>query len=96
MTAYIGLVAVATIVYMTVPAALAPVWAVIGLAGVAAMLIGTHLHRPAHRWPWWVLAAGLLAFIAGDTSYNVVEAYFDASNPFPSAADACYLACYAL
>ncbi|MFE0257048.1 aminotransferase class I/II-fold pyridoxal phosphate-dependent enzyme [Streptomyces sp. NPDC059010] len=96
MTAYIALVAVATVVYMTVPAALAPVWAVIGLSGVAAMLIGTHLHRPAHRWPWWVLAAGLLAFIAGDTYYNVMEAYFDASNPFPSPADACYLACYAL
>ncbi|MDC0769863.1 aminotransferase class I/II-fold pyridoxal phosphate-dependent enzyme [Streptomyces sp. HD] len=96
MIAYIALVAVATIVYMTVPAALAPVWAVIGLGGVAAMLIGTHLHRPVHRWPWWVLAAGLLAFIAGDTYYNVMEAYFDASNPFPSPADACYLACYAL
>ncbi|MFI7413330.1 aminotransferase class I/II-fold pyridoxal phosphate-dependent enzyme [Streptomyces sp. NPDC049627] len=94
MAAYITLVALATIVYMTVPAVLAPTWAVIGLAGVAAVLTGTSVHRPAHRWPWWFLAAGLLSFIAGDTYYNVVEEYFDASNPFPSPADALYLACY--
>ncbi|MCL7425609.1 aminotransferase class I/II-fold pyridoxal phosphate-dependent enzyme [Streptomyces sp. YS415] len=96
MAALLTLVAVATVVYLTVPAALTPLWAVIGLMGVAAVLIGVHLHRPAHRWPWWALAAGLLTFIAGDTYYNAMEAYFDASNPFPSPADACYLATYPL
>ncbi|WP_374195839.1 aminotransferase class I/II-fold pyridoxal phosphate-dependent enzyme [Streptomyces sp. ISL-24] len=96
MTAYITLVALATIVYMTVPAARTPVWAVIGLAGVAAVPAGTHLYRPAHRWPWWFLAAGLFTFVAGDTYYNVMEEYFAASNPFPSPADACYLTTYPL
>ncbi|MFD0313099.1 aminotransferase class I/II-fold pyridoxal phosphate-dependent enzyme [Streptomyces flavalbus] len=94
--AYLALVAVATAVYMTVPAARTPVWAAIGVAGAAAVLTGTRLHRPAHAWPWWLLAAGLLTFIAGDTYYNVLEEYFDASNPFPSLADACYLATYPL
>ncbi|MEV0173665.1 aminotransferase class I/II-fold pyridoxal phosphate-dependent enzyme [Streptomyces sp. NPDC050803] len=94
--ALLTLVAVATVVYLTVPAARTPVWAVIGLLGVAAVLAGTRLHRPAHRWPWWVLAAGLLTFVAGDTYYNVMEEYFHASNPFPSPADACYLATYPL
>ncbi|WP_328869167.1 aminotransferase class I/II-fold pyridoxal phosphate-dependent enzyme [Streptomyces sp. NBC_00287] len=94
--ALLTLIAVATAVYLTVPAALTPVWAVIGLLGVAAVLTGTELHRPAHRWPWWVLAGGLLTFIVGDTYYNVMENYFDASNPFPSPADACYLATYPL
>ncbi|QWB27835.1 MULTISPECIES: aminotransferase class I/II-fold pyridoxal phosphate-dependent enzyme [Streptomyces] len=95
-TAYIALVAVATLVYLTVPAARPALWAAIGLAGVTAVLTGTRLHRPAHRWPWWALAGGLLTFIAGDTYYNVMEEYFDASNPFPSPADACYLATYPL
>ena len=71
-------------------------WALIGLSGVVAMLVGTHVNRPAHRWPWWVLAAALFSFIAGDTYYNVVETYFHVENPFPSPADACYLVTYPL
>ncbi|MFF3615423.1 aminotransferase class I/II-fold pyridoxal phosphate-dependent enzyme [Streptomyces sp. NPDC002580] len=81
---------------MTVPATRPPLWALIGLGGVTAVLTGVHVHRPAHRWPWWLLAAGLLAFAAGDTSYNVMEAYFAFDNPFPSPADACYLVVYPL
>ncbi|MDT9699209.1 aminotransferase class I/II-fold pyridoxal phosphate-dependent enzyme [Streptomyces sp. P17] len=94
--ALVTLVAVATVVYLAVPVARTPLWAVIGLLGVAAILTGAELHRPAHRWPWWALAAGLLTFVTGDTYYNVMEDYFDASNPFPSPADACYLATYPL
>ena len=96
MTVYLTVVAVVTVVYMTVPVMVPVMWAVMGLAGVAAILIGTHLYRPAHQWPWWVLAAGLLVFIAGDTYYFVMEQYLGASNPFPSPADACYLAMYPL
>ncbi|MGW6472246.1 aminotransferase class I/II-fold pyridoxal phosphate-dependent enzyme [Streptomyces nigra] len=96
MIAYGSLVVAATAVYMTVPDALTPVWALIGLSGVVAMLVGTHMNRPAHRWPWWVLAAALFSFIAGDTYYNVVETYFHVENPFPSPADACYLVTYPL
>ncbi|CAL9353742.1 aminotransferase class I/II-fold pyridoxal phosphate-dependent enzyme [Streptomyces sp. enrichment culture] len=94
--AYIVLVAGVSVVYMTVPVVAPVMWAVMGLAGVIAILIGTHIHRPAHRWPWWVLAAGLLTFIAGDTYYFVMEEYLGVSNPFPSPADACYLAMYPL
>ncbi|MDQ1013891.1 aminotransferase class I/II-fold pyridoxal phosphate-dependent enzyme [Streptomyces afghaniensis] len=96
MAAQIALVTVATIVYMTVPAAGPALWAVIGLAGVLAVVTGIRVHRPAHQWPWWFLAGGLLTFITGDTYYNVMEEYFHASNPFPSPADACYLATYPL
>ncbi|MGI5452009.1 aminotransferase class I/II-fold pyridoxal phosphate-dependent enzyme [Streptomyces sp. CA-249302] len=96
MAAHGMLVAVATVVYLTVPGARAPVWAVIGLSGAAAVVAGVQVNRPAHRWPWWVLAAGLVTFVAGDTYYNVVEQYFDASNPFPSPSDALYLANYVL
>lgn len=96
MAAHVALVATATVVYLTVPAARAPLWAVIGLAGAVAVLTGVRLHRPAHRWPWWVLAAGLVTFVSGDTYDNVMEAYFHASTPFPSPADACYLVAYPL
>ncbi|QUW88855.1 putative signaling protein [Streptomyces sp. V17-9] len=96
MAAQVTFLALATAVYMTVPAARAPVWAVIGLAGAGAIVTGTRIHRPARRWPWWVLAAGLVAFVAGDTYYNVLEQYYQAANPFPSPADACYLVTYPL
>ncbi|MGV9452599.1 hypothetical protein [Streptomyces sp. NPDC003635] len=94
--ALVTLVGLATAVYLTVPAALTPVWAVIGLSGVAAVLIGVEAHRTAPRQPWWAPTAGLLTFIAGVTYYNAMEEYFDASNPFPSPTDACYLATYPL
>ncbi|MEU4167959.1 aminotransferase class I/II-fold pyridoxal phosphate-dependent enzyme [Streptomyces sp. NPDC026665] len=81
---------------MAVPATRTPLWAVIGLGGVAAMITGILVNRPGHRWPWVLLAAGLLAFAAGDSSYNVMESYFHFNNPFPSVADACYLAVYPL
>ncbi|MFE2301272.1 aminotransferase class I/II-fold pyridoxal phosphate-dependent enzyme [Streptomyces sp. NPDC059445] len=81
---------------MAVPATRTPLWAVIGLGGVAAMITGIRVNRPPHRWPWLLLAGGLLAFSAGDTSYNVMESYFHFNNPFPSPADACYLAVYPL
>jgi len=58
MAAHVALVVVATVVYMTVPATRTPLWAVIGLAGAAALVTGVRLHRPAHRRPWWVPAAG--------------------------------------
>ncbi|MFJ4974446.1 putative bifunctional diguanylate cyclase/phosphodiesterase [Streptomyces coeruleorubidus] len=89
-------VGVLTVLYMSVPSLRTPLWALIGLAGVAAVVVGVRVHRPAHRRPWLVLAAGLLVFVAGDTYYNAQEAYFSASNPFPSPADACYLLGYLL
>ncbi|MGE6734339.1 aminotransferase class I/II-fold pyridoxal phosphate-dependent enzyme, partial [Streptomyces sp. NPDC059900] len=96
MAAYVAVIAALTAVYMTIPGLRAPLWALIGLGGVAAIVVGVRVHRPAHRWPWWVLAAGLFSFAAGDTYYNVVEEYFQAENPFPSPADAFYLAVYPL
>ncbi|MEU3841089.1 EAL domain-containing protein [Streptomyces sp. NPDC028635] len=96
MAALIVTVGAATGVYMTDASLRTPAWAVIGLSGAAALLVGARLYRPAHRWPWYALAAGLVAFTAGDTAYNVQEAYFHASNPFPSPADGFYLAMYPL
>ncbi|WP_327319415.1 putative bifunctional diguanylate cyclase/phosphodiesterase [Streptomyces sp. NBC_01235] len=96
MAAYVALVGVFTSLYMTFPELRSPLWAVIGLGGGVAVATGVHVHRPAHRRPWWMLAAGLLAFAAGDAFYHVRETYFHASQSFPSPSDACYLAVYPL
>ncbi|MEU9113783.1 aminotransferase class I/II-fold pyridoxal phosphate-dependent enzyme [Streptomyces sp. NPDC048483] len=96
MTGYAYLVALLTLLYLGIPDARTPVWAAIGLLGVAAILTGVRIHRPAHRWPWWALAAGLFTFAAGDTVYNVLASYLGVVHPFPSLADACYLLTYPL
>ncbi|MET7691750.1 EAL domain-containing protein [Streptomyces sp. NPDC005483] len=96
MVVYVTSAAGATTLYMTIPSVRTPMWALISLAGAAAILTGVHVNRPAHRWPWLMLAAGLLAFAAGDTYDNVQGQYFRASGPFPSPVDACHLAGYAL
>ncbi|HYN94232.1 MAG TPA: EAL domain-containing protein [Pilimelia sp.] len=67
------------------------VWVAIGLTSVAAVLLGIRRNRPGARAPWFVLAAALFVFTAGDTSYNVLTTVLEQENPFPSVADALYL-----
>uniref|UniRef100_UPI000AF23662 putative bifunctional diguanylate cyclase/phosphodiesterase n=1 Tax=Streptomyces aureus TaxID=193461 RepID=UPI000AF23662 len=93
---YLVIVAVLTAAYLQFPARHTVLWALIGLGGVAAILVGVHVHKPSRRWPWLVLAAANLAFVGGDTAYNALEAFFGQTRPFPSIADALYLATYPL
>jgi len=96
MVVYTAFVLCVTALYLAFADLRTPLWAVIGLSGFAAVLTGVHLHRPAHRWPWWFLACGLLSFAVGDTVYNVMEEYLDIAAPFPSVADVAYLLTYPL
>ncbi|MGI5404065.1 aminotransferase class I/II-fold pyridoxal phosphate-dependent enzyme [Streptomyces sp. CA-135486] len=96
MAGYVVLVIPPTVVYLTMPSRHDVTWAVIGLASVCAILLGIRMHRPAHRWPWLVLAAANFTFTAGDTTYNILNTFFDQQNPFPSLADVFYLATYPL
>ncbi|WP_223830888.1 aminotransferase class I/II-fold pyridoxal phosphate-dependent enzyme [Streptomyces venezuelae] len=93
---YLLVVAGLTVAYLQVPARHTVLWALIGLGGVGAILVGVHLHKPSRRWPWLVLAAANLAFVGGDTAYNALEAFFGQTRPFPSVADALYLVTYPL
>ncbi|MEU9292278.1 aminotransferase class I/II-fold pyridoxal phosphate-dependent enzyme [Streptomyces sp. NPDC048266] len=93
---YILTVTLLTVAYLKFPARHTVLWALIGLSGVVAILVGVHLHRPSRRWPWLVLAAANLAFVGGDTAYNALEAFFGQTRPFPSVADALYLITYPL
>ncbi|WP_370409878.1 aminotransferase class I/II-fold pyridoxal phosphate-dependent enzyme [Streptomyces fradiae] len=95
-TLYVLFVAGVTVAYLQVPSRHTVLWALIGLSGVAAILTGIHLHKPARRWPWLVLAAANFTFVSGDTAYNVLEGFFHQNRPFPSVADAFYLVTYPL
>jgi diguanylate cyclase (GGDEF)-like protein len=66
--------------------------AAIALAGVAGLLVGVWLHRPRRRGLWWMFAAGLFCIAAGDFVYALYERVLHDAAPFPSLADALYLA----
>jgi diguanylate cyclase (GGDEF)-like protein/PAS domain S-box-containing protein len=70
-------------------------WGLIGLSGVIAILAGLLLNRPAHKVPWFLLAAGLASFTAGQLSF-LVAARVGVVLPFPSFADVLYLSEYPL
>jgi len=63
---------------------------------VIATVIGVRRHRPRQPVAWYLLAAALLCFTAGDTSYNVLTQVLQQEDPFPSVADLFYLLTYLL
>jgi diguanylate cyclase (GGDEF)-like protein len=71
------------------------VYLAVGLGCVAAIVMGVRRHRPAVRAPWYLLAAGLAAWVLGDTIYSWNEDVRHVS-PFPSSADVAYLLAYPL
>jgi len=73
----------------------AAAWGLIGVTGVAAMAVGVIINRPSARTPWLLLAAALASFTAGQASFLVAELR-GIQLPFPSYADALYLATYPL
>jgi signal transduction histidine kinase len=66
---------------------------VIACVAVAAMAVGLWRRRPAPLLPWLLLLAGVACFVGGDLMWTWYEevAHVD---PFPSPADAVYLAGY--
>ena len=70
-------------------------WALISLSGVAAVVAGVVLNRPARKAPWILLAAALTCFAAGQLSF-LIAAKHQVALPFPSFADVLYLSCYPL
>ncbi|AEV84157.1 Cellulose synthesis regulatory protein [Actinoplanes sp. SE50] len=65
----------------------------LGVSAVVATAVGVARHRPATRWPWYVMAAGWLFFAAGDVIYWVQSSVLG-RDVFPSVADVFYLGSY--
>jgi diguanylate cyclase (GGDEF)-like protein/PAS domain S-box-containing protein len=71
-----------------------PAWALLGLCAVVAIVTGVRLHRPHVPNAWRFLAAGVLLFIAGDTTYKFWHQIIGGQIPFPSFIDVIYISVY--
>jgi diguanylate cyclase (GGDEF)-like protein/PAS domain S-box-containing protein len=71
-----------------------PVFNLISASSVCAILVGVRLNRPEQRLPWFLFAAGMTFFTAGDVITYNYERFFHTSLPFPSVGDVMYLAVY--
>ena len=81
-------------IYFAFPAggtAQSTIYELIGGTGVLAIVYAVRLHRPEHRLPWLLFAAGNALFVTGD-----VISVFLVDPPVPSPADVFYLAGYPL
>jgi signal transduction histidine kinase len=65
----------------------------VSASAAVAIVAGIVRHRPAARAAWWLLAAGQGLFVLGDVLFSVNELILHIE-PFPSLADALYLAGY--
>ena len=91
---YLIIASTLTCLYYLFPAYHSPLWTCLGLSAVAATVVGVRRNRPRKPLAWYLLAAALFTFIAGDTSYNVLTQVMHQDNPFPSVADLFYLLTY--
>lgn len=64
----------------------------IGVYAVVGMLVGIRRNRPRRARPWYLLTAGLAAWVAGDALWAVMNQL--GVDPFPSVADIAYLTAY--
>ena len=67
------------------------IWGSIGVSGAAAIVVGVVRNRPRRKAPWLLLALALLAFTAGDVTYDILTEVLGQEDPFPSVADLFYL-----
>jgi diguanylate cyclase (GGDEF)-like protein/PAS domain S-box-containing protein len=71
-----------------------PLFNLLGLAPVVAILVGVRVHRPAVRAPWWCFAAGMALFWLGDLYTYSYPKLSGGEVPFPSLGDAAYIGVY--
>jgi diguanylate cyclase (GGDEF)-like protein/PAS domain S-box-containing protein len=71
-------------------------WSVLGLSGTVAILVGVRRNRPRRVSPWYLLAASLFMFVAGDATMDFLVEVLGQEDPFPSIADVMYLTMYVL
>ena len=86
------------VTYFLLPDSLlrAVVYCSLGLGMVVAVVVGTRLYWPSRPLAWYLIAAGQLSFTVGDAINYTYQWVLEVEPPYPSVADAFYLACYAL
>jgi signal transduction histidine kinase len=86
------------VTYFLLPDSLlrAVVYCSLGVGMVVAVVVGTRLYRPSRPLAWYLIAAGQLSFSVGDAINYTYQWVLEVEPPYPSVADAFYLACYAL
>ncbi len=90
----IGLILVA-VYYAPLPATAASlIYDWFTLSAVAAIVWATRRRRPSAPRAWWLLAAGIALLLAGDLCWDYYELILAVEPPFPSIADALYLAAF--
>jgi diguanylate cyclase (GGDEF)-like protein len=90
----IGIIAIGA--YFALPGAAAKdaAYSAIGIASVGGVLLAVRIRDQAGRRSWDLIAAGNLCFVLGDGVYDVYQFVLHRAVPFPSLADALYLAGY--
>jgi len=94
--AYLAGAAVLAALYSLVPpfASSGPVFNLLGLSPVVAILVGVRLQRPSSVAPWYLFAAGFALFWLGDLYTYSYPKLFNREVPFPSIGDGFYIAVY--
>ena len=71
-----------------------PVFNLIGLSAVVAILVGAMRYPRGRRLPWYLFALAQALFVLGDVLAYNYQRFFETALPFPSVADAFYLGFY--
>jgi diguanylate cyclase (GGDEF)-like protein/PAS domain S-box-containing protein len=69
-----------------------PVYNIIGGSAVVALIVGARKNSKDRRLPWYLFALAQAFFVTGDVLAYNYERFFGRALPFPSIADAFYLA----
>ncbi|WP_067499786.1 bifunctional diguanylate cyclase/phosphodiesterase [Actinoplanes sp. TFC3] len=92
---YLAWLTALCVVYYAWPASHVYSWGAIGLSAAAAVLVGVRRYRPRQPLPWYLISAGLVFFVSGDTVYYIKTA-LGQTPPFPDWSDLLYLLVYPL
>ncbi|MBM2615846.1 GGDEF domain-containing protein [Actinoplanes sp. LDG1-06] len=89
---YLALCTVAAVVYYAFPSewVQAVTVATLGMSAAVAIVAGVRRHRPAVRWPWYLMAAARACFALAEVAYWI-QHFATGGDVFPSYADLLYL-----
>jgi diguanylate cyclase (GGDEF)-like protein/PAS domain S-box-containing protein len=96
LTCYLGVTIALTLASFVVPDQRVTLWIPMALATALALTVGLRVRRPTHPAGWYLVAAATVCFMLGDAIFLLLTDVLGQDNPYPSIADALYLATYPL